>query len=85
MLKASTNGCYKSWMHNSSPQAGPGLRTGYIRPSQQVKKYKKLIVNGGDFIKEFKLHWTINNLLQSKIALMYSLDPKILIYKHQNG
>src|SRR6218665_2519900 len=36
------------------PRAGSGLRTCYIRTSQQVIKYKKLVVNDGDFMKEFK-------------------------------
>jgi len=40
-------------MHN--PQPAPGPRTCYIRPSEQVKKYKKLLLNG-DFMNEFKLH-----------------------------
>jgi len=36
-------------------------RTCYIRPSNQVEKYKKLLLNDGDFMKEFKLCWTVNN------------------------
>src|SRR6218665_1618961 len=41
------------------PLAGSGPRTCYIRPSEQVIKYKKLLfndVNNGDFMNEFKLH-----------------------------
>jgi len=43
-------------MHNSP-------RTCYIRPLEQVKKYKKFLLNDGDFMNEFKLQWTVNNFL----------------------
>jgi len=46
----------------------------YILPSQQVKKYKKLLVNDGNFKNEFKLHWTINNF-----AIYY--NPKQLCWQ----
>ena len=41
-------------MHNP----GPGISPERVlkRPSQQVKKYKKLLMNDTDFINEFKLH-----------------------------
>jgi len=52
--------CYcKPGIHN--PWAGTGPQTCYIQPSQQVTKYKKLLVNDGDLMNEFKLLWTINN------------------------
>ena len=38
--------------------AGSGPRTCYIRPSEQVQKYKKPVLNYGDFMNEFKLHLT---------------------------
>ena len=50
---------YISGMHN--PWDGSDPRICYLRPSQQVKKYKKLPINDSDFMKEFKLHRTINN------------------------
>ena len=36
-------------------------RTCYIRPLQQVKEYKKLLLNDGDFMNQFKLQWTVNS------------------------
>jgi len=45
------------------PLAWSGPRRTYIRPSGQVKKYKKLLLNDRDFMNEFKLHWTVNNFL----------------------
>jgi len=36
--------------HN--PRVGSGPRMCFIRPSQQVKRYKKLQMNDGDLIKE---------------------------------
>ena len=33
---------------------------GAIRPSEQVIKYKKRLLNDGDFMNECKLHLTIN-------------------------
>jgi len=43
-----------SEVHN--PQAGSGLRMCYIRPLEQVKKYKELVLNDGDFMNEFKFN-----------------------------
>ena len=37
-------------------RAGSGPQRCYIRPSEQVKKYKKLLLNDGDVMNEFKLH-----------------------------
>ena len=31
-------------------------RRSFIRPSVKVKKYKKRLLNDGDFMNEFKLH-----------------------------
>jgi len=43
-------------MHNARPASG--ARSGYmhIRPSEQVKKQKELVLNDEDFINEFKLN-----------------------------
>jgi len=41
-------------MHKPRVGAGPG--TCYIRPWEQGKKYKKPLLNDGDFMIEFKLH-----------------------------
>jgi len=38
------------------PQAGSGPRRSFILPSEQVKKYKKRLLNHRDFMNEFKLH-----------------------------
>ena len=46
-------------------------------PRSRLKKYKKLLLNDGDFINEFKLHRTANNfcnLLQSEIALIATIS-----------
>jgi len=49
-------------MHN--PRAGPGHKR-YDRPSQQVKKYKKLLVNDGDLWKNlnFIVYWQFSSNL----------------------
>jgi len=71
-----------SGMHN--PQTGSRPRTCYIRPSQQVKKYGKLLVNDSDFMNEFKLHWTIYNF-----AIYYNLKQLLMAtmlnHKQQKG
>src|SRR6218665_3213488 len=41
-------------MHN--PRAGSGPRRSFIQPSEQVKKYKKCLLDDRDFMSEFKLH-----------------------------
>ena len=46
-------------MHN--PRPGSGSRRSFIRPSEQVKKYKKCPLNDEDIMNEFKHNWTINN------------------------
>jgi len=70
-------------MHN--PRAGSGPRTHYIRPSQQVTKYKKLFVNDGDFMNEFKLHRTINNFAIYYNPKQAALMATISNHKQQNG
>ena len=47
----------------------PALRAGY--------KYKKLLLNDGDFMNEFKLNWTINNF-----ATIYNLK-QLLCQQYQ--
>jgi len=40
-------------MHN--PRAGSGPQGCFIRPSEQVKKYRKLLLNDGNVMNEFKI------------------------------
>jgi len=48
-------------MHNprSTSQIRPPKSC--IRPSEQAEKYQKFLLNDGDFMNEFKLHWIANN------------------------
>jgi len=43
-----------SGMHN--PRAGSGPQRSFIQPSEQVKKYKKRLLNDEDFMNEYKHH-----------------------------
>ena len=54
--------CPKSWMH--SPQPGSGMWTCYIQPSQQVKKYEKLLVNFSWMPAALSKNLNFNELLQ---------------------
>lgn len=46
---------------------GSGPWTCFIRHSLQVKKYKKLIMHDGNFMRELNFHWTINNFTISSL------------------
>jgi len=39
-----------------NPPTGPGPRMCYVWPSEQVNKYKKVLMNDRDFMNEFKPH-----------------------------
>jgi len=64
--------CTMARIHN--PQVGSGPRWCYNRPSEQVKKYKKLLLNDRDFLNKIKLHWPVNNLQLHNFAF----DPHVL-------
>jgi len=40
---------------------GPDPAPEHARDEQQIKEHKKLLVNDGNFMNEFKLHGTISN------------------------
>ena len=50
-----------STLGTHGPHPGFGPRTCNIQPSEQVKKYKKLLLNDEDFMNEYKLHSAVNN------------------------
>ena len=60
-------------MHNTRPGSGPRM---LFRPSQPARLYKKIIVNDGDFINEFKLVIELLTVLQTQTALMATISTQ---------
>jgi len=50
---------HEAGIHN--PRADPASERVISGPRNRLKKYKKLLLNDGDFLNEFNVHWTVNN------------------------
>jgi len=62
------------YSRDANSRAGSSPLTRYIQPSEKIEKYKKLLLNEGDFMNEFKLHLTVNNFATS-------YNPKQLLWQ----
>jgi len=67
----------------SNPGAGSLLaNVSYPALAAYLKKYKKLLVNDGDLVKEFKLHRTVNMMsyVMSYVLRNAATSPPLLLF-----